>query len=52
MQAQFSQGFPKFKAKIRNFIISAGFKVQSAEHEEGRKAAETAGGPLLSQAQG
>jgi len=52
MQVQLSQAFPKFKAKNRNFIISAGFKEESAEYKEGRKTAEKAGGPLLSQAQG
>ncbi len=34
MQAQFSQEFPKFKAKIQNFIVSARFKEKSAEYEK------------------
>lgn len=34
MQAQFSQEFPKFKAKIKNFITSTKFKEKSAEYEE------------------
>lgn len=34
MQVQFSQAFPKFRAKMQSFIVSTKFKAKSAEYEE------------------
>jgi hypothetical protein len=34
MQAQFMQDFPKFSAKIQNFVLTTGFKKNAEQYEE------------------